>query len=82
MTTQTRALLAIECLSYLFEEGGINAKEFSSDIYCIAHAASGKCGNPHENWLAKIKEIEETGKKLGIYDIEKIMSVSGESWDG
>ncbi len=29
-----------------------------SDIYCIAHAFAGDCGNPHSDWVKLQEEIE------------------------
>jgi hypothetical protein len=84
-----RALMALECLSYMFDEGGIDAKEFSHGVYCISHVAPGRCGNPHEDWLKKIEEVEKAGKKFGIYNPEKAMQdrqpltkILQEGWDG
>ncbi len=73
-----RALMAIEALSYMFDEGGIDAKKFSSDVYTIAHTAPGRCGNPHEDWLKKIEEIESFAKSIRLYDVEKDLSRSKE----
>lgn len=69
-----RALLALECLSMIFDEGLVDGKQFSSDVYCIAHSAPGRCGNPHVDWLTKIEEVEEHAKKHNIYDAEKILT--------
>ncbi len=66
-----RALLACEALSYMFDEGGITAEKFSSDVYCISHVAIGNCNNPHEDWLKKIEEVEAVAKKYNLYDVEK-----------
>jgi hypothetical protein len=66
-----RALLAIEALTFTFDES--NAEQFSQDIYMIAHAASSRCCTP-AGWLEKIEEIEKTGKSEGVYDVEKILA--------
>jgi hypothetical protein len=72
-----RALLALECASMIFDEGFIDSKQFSHDVYIISHAATGRCNNPHENWMKKIEEIEEHGRKHNLYNVEKILSEEG-----
>jgi len=69
-----RALMAIEALTYMFDEGGIDAKQFSSDAYMIAHSSPGRCGNPHEDWLKKIEQIEASAKSMNLYDPEKVLA--------
>jgi hypothetical protein len=78
-----RALMAIECLTYLFDSHDKDGKQLAHDVYCIAHAAPGRCGNPHEDWVKKIEEIEETGKSFNIYKVENhlVAASYGEGWD-
>lgn len=66
-----RALLACEALSYMYDEGGITAEKFSTDVYCISHVALCTCGNPHENWLKKIEEVEAAATQFNLYDVKK-----------
>lgn len=69
-----RALLAIECLTWFFDESKcMTAEELSRKVYYIAHTAPGKCGNPHVDWLQTIEEIEKAGKEANIYDVEKTL---------
>jgi hypothetical protein len=77
-----RALLAIEGLTYCFDEGGITAEDFSAKTYMIAHVAPNKCGNPHEDWLLLIEEIEKSCKELNIYNVEKTLLKSKEKLNG
>lgn len=72
----TRALLALETLSVMFDEGGISQEDFSNDVYCISHAVQCRCKNPHSDWLVKIEEIESVAKKYCFYDVEKIIGVN------
>lgn len=68
-----RALLACEALTYMFEEGDVEDKKLSEEIYSVIHASLCHCANPHTEWLKKIESIEEWGKKTQTYDVEKIL---------
>lgn len=62
-----RAILAIESLVHNCES------DLEDKIYTIAHVAHGRCSNPHKDWLKAIEECEAHGKRLLIYDVEKII---------
>ncbi len=86
-----RALMAIEAMTTQFGEGvpedftTVTPEEMSrfvSAVFKISHAAPGRCGNPHHDWLAKIEEVEADGKKRKLYDPEEGMRRSHDNADG
>jgi hypothetical protein len=63
-----RALLVIDGLC-MGEEGPL-----FETIYMIAHAAVGRCGNPHKDWRKDTKEIEVKLKEANVVDAVLIAS--------
>ena len=63
-----RALLVIDGLC-MDQDGGL-----FETIYMIAHAAVGRCGNPHKNWRKETKEIELKLKEANVVDAVEIAS--------
>ena len=63
-----RALLVIDGLC--MDQDG----ELFETIYMIAHAAVGRCGNPHKDWLKDTKKIELTLKEANVVDAVEIAS--------
>ena len=77
-----RALMAIEAMTCQFDHGQpedfktVTPEEmarFVARVFEISHAAPGRCGNPHHDWLALIEEVEADGRKRKLYDPEKDM---------
>jgi hypothetical protein len=48
--------------------------ELFETIYMIAHAAVGRCGNPHKDWRKDTKEIEVKLKEANVVDAVLIAS--------
>lgn len=69
-----RALLAIEAFGLMADDTDPTPANIMSKIYCIAHAATGKCRNKHEDWLKMIEECEKAGVEGKIYNAEKILN--------
>ena len=70
-----RALLIIDAMTFGVEESFVmEAKtpieKFCSSVYCIAHAAHGKCC-VDSSWLDQIDEQATLLKKANIMDLEK-----------
>jgi len=63
-----RALLVIEGL-YLAADG--DGGPFADQVYEVAHAALGMCGNPHMDWLEQIDNLQDELKAANIVDIDK-----------
>ena len=61
-----RALLVIEGLA-MNEEGGLYEQ-----IYRVAHAATGRCGNTHKEWRKQTKEIELKLRLGNVLDTSKV----------
>jgi hypothetical protein len=77
-----RALMILDGLTYhqdaMMKQGPLTHEEqFVHDVYSIAHAAHGHCGNPHCDWLdlvderAKELEVTNTLTKLEENVLEK-----------
>lgn len=56
-TLKGKALLTID---HILSNIGSEDK-LLSELYCIAHCATGVCSNPHEDW---VKKLEITYKEL------------------
>ncbi len=65
-----RALLVIEGL-YLASD--LDGTPFADEVYEVAHAALGMCGNPHMDWLEHIDQLQDDLKDARIVDIDKII---------
>lgn len=63
-----RALLVIEGL-YLAAD--MDGDPFADQVYEVAHAALGMCGNPHEDWLELIDRLQDDLKDANIVDVDK-----------
>jgi len=70
-----KALLVIDGLSYLAEgDDPKTLKALIDEIYMISHAASGHCGNPHEDWLAIMEDAIVRLKEMNIVDVDKTLN--------
>jgi hypothetical protein len=69
-----RALLAIEAFGLMADDADPAPASIMTKIYCIAHSATGRCRNPHEDWVKMIEECEKAGVEGNIYDAEKILN--------
>ena len=73
-----RALLVLDALTYeqpdiMHDDAKTPLEHFVHDVYCIAHGASGTCGNPHKEWLDLIDERTRTLKESKIIDVDKVV---------
>lgn len=68
-----KALLLIDGISHLAEDDN-DPKKLIDQIYMIAHAAHGHCGNPHKDWLASMDETAADLKAMRIIDVDKALS--------
>ena len=72
-----RSLILLDALCYhqeAFEVMEITTPEekFVHNVYCIAHAAAGHCGNPHLEWLDMVDELaKDLDKTNTLRDLEK-----------
>jgi hypothetical protein len=67
-----KALILIDGLC-LLSEGHPDPKALCEEIYTLAHAAHGHCGNPHKDWLDRIPKVAERLKEMKIVNMEKVL---------
>lgn len=67
-----RGLLILDglCLSMDLESES-NPEHPLHTVYRIAHACTGGCGNPHEDWLDEMDEFAKYLKERNVLDVEK-----------
>lgn len=72
-----RALLVLDGLALMsddFHNVSLRTLErFVADVYTIAHAATGTCGNSHGDWLDLIDERAQLLKERHIMDVDKMV---------